>query len=321
MNGQSIRIERSKAHSAGPAGGHHLPPPYVLVAEPSADVAHSLHSMIVAGGVACDVQDSGSNAITAFTVKDYDLILLSATLPDMHGADVAEAIRDSERHFPEPRTSIVVITRDPIGEELRRCKEAGADDYVARPFDQARWINAMRLIRPNRRPPSLLTREPIDFPKLLRRCIGERALAEDSIAHFRSLSGSFLAELKMAMQNLDVESVKTLATRIEAGSEAVAAGRIHRAAYLIARLHSESDLKDLGVSLMHELEVGIRDLALWHELHLGLCVPTEPPPELKLGKPGTELHRIEGIANLGIDIFAKQKTAAGGAAAATRTAS
>jgi two-component system response regulator MtrA len=82
--------------------------------------------------------DTGSDAYSAFTEESPDLVLLDVMLPGMSGIDVCRQIRESAG------TPIIMLTAKDSSEDIVAGLEAGADDYLTKPFDQSVLIARIR---------------------------------------------------------------------------------------------------------------------------------------------------------------------------------
>lgn len=71
--------------------------------------------------------DDGAEAMHTVT---YDLVLLDLNLPDGHGIDLLRSVRRSGQALPV----IVITARDQVRDRIEGLN-AGADDYVVKPFD------------------------------------------------------------------------------------------------------------------------------------------------------------------------------------------
>lgn len=77
-----------------------------------------------------DWVQSIETATDALKVVDYDLLLLDLNLPDGHGLDMLRTLRSSGSSLPV----IVITARDQVRDRIAGLN-AGADDYVLKPFD------------------------------------------------------------------------------------------------------------------------------------------------------------------------------------------
>ncbi|MBK7086532.1 MAG: response regulator [Flavobacteriales bacterium] len=79
--------------------------------------------------------------------NNYDLILMDVQMPEMNGYDATRAIRSllgPEISGPnKSRTPIIAMTANVLKEEVERCKEAGMDGYVPKPFKQQELMDAI----------------------------------------------------------------------------------------------------------------------------------------------------------------------------------
>jgi adenylate cyclase len=95
-----------------------------------------LEAVLTPRGYDVRTAGSGAEALDALAKQDVDLVLLDIVMPDMDGYQVCRAIRADERLAFLP---VVMITASGDQERVRAL-EAGADDFVAKPFDKAELL-------------------------------------------------------------------------------------------------------------------------------------------------------------------------------------
>ena len=105
-------------------------------------------------GYAVDAVASGSEALSAVDGHGYDAVILDLGLPDMDGMDVLRALRQREPGAPP---TLILTARGALEDRLGGL-DAGADDYVAKPFALPELEARLRAVlrRPGARRPSLL---------------------------------------------------------------------------------------------------------------------------------------------------------------------
>jgi two-component system response regulator QseB len=81
-------------------------------------------------GYAVDWLREGEGAETAFATTQYDLLLLDLGLPGISGLQVLTRLRQLGHHQPV----LILTARDAVSERVRGL-DAGADDYLVKPFD------------------------------------------------------------------------------------------------------------------------------------------------------------------------------------------
>ena len=104
----------------------------LLVIEDEADLRKSLEYALKASGYEVRVADCGDSAFRGLDEFEPDLVLLDVMLPDISGLDICRRIHQ----MPVAKRAVVVILSARVEESDRVAGfEAGADDYVVKPFN------------------------------------------------------------------------------------------------------------------------------------------------------------------------------------------
>jgi two-component system OmpR family response regulator len=101
----------------------------VLVVEDGVKVAGIVKRGLEEEGFAVDVAATGKDALWFGQENDYDAVVLDVVLPDMDGFDVCRGLRRDGRWFPV----LMLTARDAVEDRVRGL-DAGADDYLTKPF-------------------------------------------------------------------------------------------------------------------------------------------------------------------------------------------
>lgn len=101
----------------------------VLVVEDDRKVAGFIELGLREEGYAVDVTHDGEDAAVLAHVNSYDAILLDLMLPKKNGIQVATEMRREGRNTP-----ILMLTARDATEDVVRGLNAGADDYLTKPF-------------------------------------------------------------------------------------------------------------------------------------------------------------------------------------------
>ncbi|NTV86263.1 MAG: response regulator transcription factor [Burkholderiaceae bacterium] len=102
----------------------------LLLVEDDAMIGESVLQVLRAEHYAVDWVRDGNMAEEALRTESYDLVLLDLGLPRRSGLDVLRALRARRNVVPV----LVATARDAIGDRIAGL-DAGADDYVVKPFD------------------------------------------------------------------------------------------------------------------------------------------------------------------------------------------
>jgi len=101
----------------------------ILVVEDDSKVVGFIEHGLREEGHVVDVARDGDEASLLAHVNDYDIILLDVMLPKKNGFQVAAELRREGRNTP-----ILMLTSRDAVEDVVRGLDAGADDYLAKPF-------------------------------------------------------------------------------------------------------------------------------------------------------------------------------------------
>jgi len=124
----------------------------VLVVEDDPEVRDFLLRAIREAAWAPDGVSDGHAALAALSQRPYDLVVLDLGLPDMDGFQVCRALRGTG-----DKTPVLMLTaRNAVNDRVRGL-DAGADDYLAKPFAVSELLARLRALA--RRP--AVTLEPI----------------------------------------------------------------------------------------------------------------------------------------------------------------
>src|SRR5688572_29988777 len=101
----------------------------VLVVEDDPRVGRLVERGLVEAGHAVEVVDDGREGLERGLVGTYDLIVLDVLLPGLDGVTLCRMLRQRQL-----RTPILMLTaRDAVADRVRGL-DAGADDYLVKPF-------------------------------------------------------------------------------------------------------------------------------------------------------------------------------------------
>jgi DNA-binding response OmpR family regulator len=113
----------------------------ILVAEDDAPLAEFLHQRLEQEQFSVQVVTNGAEAQQLASDQSYDLVILDLNLPGGEGLDVLRGIRSLRPDLP-----VVIVTAATMVEERVRGLDAGADDYVAKPFAFAELAARIRAV-------------------------------------------------------------------------------------------------------------------------------------------------------------------------------
>jgi two-component system OmpR family response regulator len=126
----------------------------VLVVEDEVKMAGLLRRSLEEEGYAVDVAGNGADGVWLGTENEYDAVLLDLMLPDLDGYDVCRKLRGAGRWSPV----LMLTARDAVADRVAGL-DAGADDYLTKPFSIAELLARLR---------ALIRRGTVERPAILR---------------------------------------------------------------------------------------------------------------------------------------------------------
>jgi len=116
-------------------------PSSVLVVDDEFALRKALRTSLTASGFTVEEARNGEEAVGAVRQRAYDLVLLDINMPGAGGLEACRVIRGVA-----PHTGIVMITVRDAENDKVNALEAGADDYITKPFRLRELIARLRAV-------------------------------------------------------------------------------------------------------------------------------------------------------------------------------
>lgn len=147
----------------------------ILLIEDNRDLALNIFDYFEAKGHAMDLAEDGISGLHLAASNQYDVLILDLMLPGIDGLTLCRRLRETGRHTPV----LMLTARDSLDDKIAGL-EAGADDYVVKPFAlrevEARLLALVRRAQV-REGPSVLQVGDLTFdPDTLKVMRGERTI-------------------------------------------------------------------------------------------------------------------------------------------------
>src|SRR6478736_5027208 len=113
----------------------------ILLVEDEKKIADSLHKGLTENNFSVQLAYDGLQGKEMFEQNDFDLVILDINLPGMNGYDLCKKIRNRNTHIP-----IVMLTALNTTDNKIEGFDAGADDYIVKPFDFKELLVRLRAL-------------------------------------------------------------------------------------------------------------------------------------------------------------------------------
>jgi len=208
----------------------------VLLAEDNEDNVFVARMALQRMGHACTVASNGAEALRALMSGTFDVVLLDLEMPVMDGLEAAERIRRGEGGMKNANIPIVALTAHAVGDYRDRCRDAGIDFFLAKPFsfsDLGGLLADLGKVQ-RKKEGGVWASGLLDVESALQKLEGDHDLYEDLLRIFIKNTPLRMKELDVYVSERDgvqaarvVHSFKGSAATIGAGNLAVLAEKMY----------------------------------------------------------------------------------------------
>jgi DNA-binding response OmpR family regulator len=156
----------------------------ILIVEDEPGMASFLDRGLGSRGYATKVVGDGTSALAIASDSDFDLVILDLGLPDVEGETVLRELRRRGERLP----ILILTARDDLGDKVEGL-DAGADDYVTKPFRLEELLARVRVqLREERSgEPTVLQTRSITLDVRTRKAMAEGELVDLTAREFTML--------------------------------------------------------------------------------------------------------------------------------------
>ena len=113
----------------------------ILLAEDDRTIAKGIVFVLQQARMVVDLAETGAEAMELAKLYDYDAIILDVMLPDIEGYEVVRRLRSARKESP-----VLMLSAQNRAQAKIRGLQAGADDYLAKPFDSEELVARVQAI-------------------------------------------------------------------------------------------------------------------------------------------------------------------------------
>ena len=113
----------------------------ILLAEDDKSLSHAIETILKKNNYAVDVVFNGRDALAYLKSDLYDAVILDIMMPYIDGITVLKTVRKNNNHVP-----ILLLTAKHQIEDKVEGLDAGANDYLTKPFDFRELLARLRCI-------------------------------------------------------------------------------------------------------------------------------------------------------------------------------
>lgn len=114
--------------------------PDILIVEDNPVNQKLIAFLLARAGYSYEVAENGLEALERLRRSGFRLVLLDMMMPVMNGFDAARAIRADPKLN---RLPVIALTANALKGEDDKCRAAGCDDYIAKPYSKEQMLQAI----------------------------------------------------------------------------------------------------------------------------------------------------------------------------------
>jgi PAS domain S-box-containing protein len=224
----------------------------ILIAEDNLVNQKVTFSILENNGYIADVVNNGREALKAFEILHYNLILMDVQMPEMDGLTATEKIREKEKNT-EKHIPIIAMTAYAMKEDIERCIRSGMDDHISKPMEKETIIRTIekhlyhKITAEIRKIPvnSEERYEILDKQDLMRRLNGDKKLIRDLIEIFLATSPALIEKILLYFLEKNIPMLKLHAHTLTGAAGNTGAKAIKQISFEIERSADENSLECL----------------------------------------------------------------------------
>jgi HPt (histidine-containing phosphotransfer) domain-containing protein len=212
------------------------------------------------------------------------LVLMDCQMPEWDGLTASKAIRSWEAETGRPRLPIVALTANAMAGFAEICRDAGMDDYLAKPLREDELAATLGRWLPEHVRPSLTLQEqgttipmapgvdspvdaPFDLPKLRRLCRDDDRQVAEMLRLFIESTEALLASQAEAAHAVDARQCARQAHQIKGAAAYIGADELTDLATAVEQAAKQEDWAKVK-GLLDDTEAAFIRLRLAMEAHI-----------------------------------------------------
>lgn len=162
---------------------------------------------------------NGKVGVEMLSKHPFDLVLMDMQMPEMDGLEATRVIRNSLRS----KIPIIALTANAFKKELDACKQAGMNDYVTKPFEEAVLLHTIRKNLKLSNTPTENSAAPerktvghlYDLTKLIEIARGNQEFIDKMVKLFVDQTPPAFEKMVNALRQNEAKTIKEVAHRIK----------------------------------------------------------------------------------------------------------
>lgn len=235
----------------------------VLVAEDNEINRFLAKKVLENWGANVTTANNGKLAVEAVEKNKFDIVLMDMQMPEMNGLEATIAIRNLPDEI-KASIPIIALTANALKGEEEKCKEAGMDEYLSKPFDQAvlyRNIVKLTEIKPIVIMDTYNNGEIMyDLSKLDKHVKGNPEFKKRMVKLFIENAQNDMNNMAKAIEEDNWETIKRIAHKLKPSLDIIGADQVRKLALDIEGFLLDSTNKEIGLTKVDRFTTSLLSL-------------------------------------------------------------
>jgi two-component system, sensor histidine kinase and response regulator len=224
---------------------------------------------------------NGKEALEAYKIEQFDLVLMDIQMPIMDGFEATAAIRAMETALGI-HTPIAAMTAHALEGHREQCIAAGMDAYITKPVRAAtlaavidelgkgrKGMEVLRPAAPSDTPKPAPVSSQLDHARLLDQCMGDENLVRMLTDKFLETAPTLVMQIENAVLHSEGETLRRSAHALKGASGSICAGALAELAKRLEQQGKENSWNDatLHVAALREELAALEAEIMQHAAH------------------------------------------------------
>ena len=117
----------------------------ILLVDDDPELREAMQELLLREGYLIELSSSGKDALLRFRSSPFDLVITDMVMPEVGGIDLLKSIKEVKEEVP-----VLLITGHSTIEDAVEAIKLGAEDYIAKPFDNVELLKAVKRLYENK---------------------------------------------------------------------------------------------------------------------------------------------------------------------------
>lgn len=229
----------------------------VLIVDDEQFNRYLLKNILEKWGIRVVECENGKEAVEASSLQEFDIIFMDVRMPVLNGLDASMQITKAK-----PGTKIIALTASNKNEDIDKCKQAGMNDFLSKPFSEQDLFDVFQKTIKQTKKSNKSTKKAaiksVDISELERMANGDPAFVKEMIEIFIRSSENGLKSIRKNLKQENFDQVREFAHKMAAPAKHMKATSLYNKIKEMEHEAEKSKNKEKMNQLYEEIEFDVK---------------------------------------------------------------